>query len=204
VKRKVLASLLSVSVLLSILMAGVHAVNSFTDWRLSPVTTNAMSPDISTGSLLVSVLTPENQIRSGDVVVLGTSDEKRNLIGRVLDINTDDNEYYNISLKSDQRALPDNFPYKTKDITYKEQFTVPLVGFIVNFLSSPLGLILLTLFTIVISYVYLYRYHARLTWEQRSVKRITRARKKAQERIAERGEHNGVEEMKAFFAESAV
>jgi len=163
-----------------------------------------MSPDVPTGSLLVSVLTPESQIRSGDVVVLGTSDEKRNIIGRVLDINTADNEYYSISLKSDQRALPDNFPYKTKDITYKEQFNVPLLGFVVNFLSSAAGLILLTLLTAVIGYVYVYRYHTRLTWEQRSVKRITKARRKAQERIAERGEHNGVEEMKAFFAESAV
>lgn len=203
-KRKLVAALLGVVAVFSVLAAGIQGVNSFTEWRVAPVATSAMSPDVRNGSLIVSKLTPEKDIKAGDIVTIGVGESQRNLIGRVLEISTDDEQYYNISLKSDQRALPDEFPYKIRDVTYKEQFSVPAVGFLFSIASSPLGLILLLSAAFALGLVYIFGMHGRLSQDQRSIRHIGKARQRATRRIEERNDHNGVEEMKSFFAESEV
>jgi signal peptidase I len=204
VKRKITATLLGVIAALSLLIVGLQAVNAFSMLRIAPVTTNAMSPEIPQGSLIVAQLTPEEQIKTGDVITIGVGEERSNLIGRVLDINSSDGEYYNISLKGDQRALPSDFPYKVKDVTYKEQFSIPLIGFVVQFFSSAVGFALLSILMVGLSLFYILGLHSRMTREQRSTRWVAKARKKAVLRVEERRNHGGVDEMKALMAEESV
>lgn len=204
VERKITATLLIVVVAFSALIGSVQLVNMFTNWRVAPVTTSAMEPAVPQGALIVSKLTPEKDIKRGDIVTIGVGTQNDNLIGRVLDITTDDKQYYNIALKSDQNPLPDNFPYKTRDVTYKEQFDIPFLGFAVVALTSPVGWIITTLLLLGLGLVYLYRFHAPVSQDLRVVHSTERARKKAVQRIAERGDHNGVEKINALFVESEV
>lgn len=200
-KRKIIATLLSVAAGLSILIGVSHGLNTFSDLRVAPVTTSAMSPAVHKGSLIIAALTPESQIKTGDIITLGLGDQQTNQIGRVLSVTSDSGEYFNISLKSDQNALPDDFPYKTRDVAYKMIANIPFLGYVFQGLTTIPGTILLTLFTAVLTWMYLFRLHSAPAPEIKQLKQTSKARQKAIRRLQERPSNNSVEEMKAFFAE---
>lgn len=200
-KRKIIATLLSVTAGLSVLIGVTHGLNTFSDLRIAPVDTQAMSPAVFDGSLIISALTPEDQIKTGDIITLGLGDQRTNQIGRVISITSDSGEYFNISLKSDQNALPDDFPYKTRDVAYKMVFSIPVLGYIFQGLTTIPGIVLLTLFTAVLAWLYLFRFHAAPSATEKQLKQTGKARRKAMRRLEERPSTNSVEEMKAFFAD---
>lgn len=188
----------------SLLLMGSQAVNAFSTYRIAPVTSDGMAPTIPQGSLVVSKLADESTIKAGDIVTIGLGKQNTNLIGRVLSITSDDNQYYSIQLKGDQRALPDNFPYKTKDVTYKEQFSIPLIGYATSFLASPAGLITMTGLMLIAGWLYIFKLHSPVPKQEKSVAKTRKARQIAIQRIETRGEFNGVEKIKSFFVESEV
>jgi len=162
-----------------------------------------MSPTIPLGSLTISQLTPENQIKPGDVVTIGVGQAKTNLLGRVLNITSDDSNYYSITLKGDNQPLPDASPYKVSGVTYKEVFTVPIAGFIVLFLSSIIGLAVIGIVTIALALVYALALHKNYD-KPLEGKKATRAEKKAAYWEEQRNLYGGVDDLEDWIHENLV
>jgi signal peptidase I len=196
--KRITKPLLIILATVAICMAGFQALNSYTNFKAIPVTSSVMEPAIFRGSLMLMEKTPEKDIKSGDIIAVGLPNGQGHALGRLIQSNQMADGYYTLTFKGDNRTLPENFPYTIKDSTYVNKAAIPLIGFLVVFLSSPFGLILFTGAAIYFAWYYLFKMHDRLSWAERNVKRVSYNRQVALEVAQERQKYGGLE---VFFPE---
>lgn len=199
--KKITLPVLIVLAMCAVFLASFQAINSFTDFKVLPVNSNLMSPTIRTGSLLIMKKTPESELKTGDVISVGLPNQPVSSVGRLIEASTSGEGFYNLTFKGDNRILPEAFPYTVKDSTYVYQLGIPLLGFLVTFLSSPFGLVILSAASLYFAWYYLFKMHDRVSWAERSAKRTSYARQVARERAATRKIYGGVADLKNMFEE---
>lgn len=90
------------------------------------VASGSMRPSLEVGDLVIAVPTPTQNIEVGDVVLFITESGSIPIIHRVIEIETDGNEYMFVT-KGDANNAPDD-PIFPADKVFKLAYTVPYVG----------------------------------------------------------------------------
>jgi len=105
------------------------------------VMSGSMEPNIKTGSVIV--IMPMHSYKIGDIVTFGqmskTSLPTTHRITNTLVVN--DEQLF--STKGDANNSEDMGQIKAKDVKGKVLFSIPFLGYGVNFIKTPLGFILL-------------------------------------------------------------
>ena len=98
------------------------------------VSTGSMEPAIKTGSIVFSTL-QNQEINKGDIIVFTSPDNKEiTVIHRVMDI--EENEY---TTKGDNNENKDSWVVFKDDIKGEVIFSLPYIGYVIDFMKSPIG-----------------------------------------------------------------
>ncbi len=98
------------------------------------VSTGSMEPEIMAGSVVFSTL-KNDEVNKGDIVVFKSPDnEEITVIHRVMDINRD--EY---TTKGDNNENEDSWVLFKSNILGTVIFTIPYLGYVIDFMKTPLG-----------------------------------------------------------------
>ncbi|SFB36049.1 Signal peptidase I . Serine peptidase. MEROPS family S26B [Lentibacillus halodurans] len=113
-------------------------------YQLKSVLSGSMEPSIQTGSIIAVKSVDEkdrSNFQSGDVITF-IGEEDKLITHRITDvISTDDNVVY--TTKGDSNNAPDPDPVLAENVIgVYNGFTIPYVGYIINFAQSPNGSIL--------------------------------------------------------------
>lgn len=184
--KRITKPFLAILAIAAICMAGFQAMNTYTNFKAIPVTSNVMEPNVLRGSLLFMERIPEAELKPGDLIAVGLPNQQSHAVGRLIQSSEMADGYYSLTFKGDNRTLPEDFPYTVKDSTFLNKVTVPFVGFLFVFLSSPFGLILFAGASLFFSWYYLFKMHDRMTWAERSKKFLTYKRRVSEEHAEER------------------
>lgn len=194
----------AVFVLLTVLLTRQGSAPSIMGYSALRVMTGSMEPAIRIDSLIVVKQTDPSMIRENDVISYYSSDPELNgsiNTHRVVSIEQERDQYL-FTTKGDANALPDRYQANGKSLVGKVVFSSYPLGVAVNFLSSPVGfvvLILLPLLGIFISNLIRMFTSARKLLkeeEEAAVREAVEAvrRKNQQEREASSGEEKSVGE----------
>jgi len=118
------------------------------NYKLMIVQSGSMAPAIKTGSIVV--VKPADDYKIGDVITFGPySRTKAPTTHRIYDIKVVDNEPRYIT-KGDANNAPDQREISQREIVGKVLFSVPYVGFAVDFTKKPIGFMLIIIVPAVI------------------------------------------------------
>ena len=192
-------------VLTLVVLAGVSStvmaigLASFGVVRITSIQTDSMSPEVSAGALTVSTRLPTSEVKAGDVISVRTVDgNKEDVLGRVIAIDaTESNNIYEYSLKSDNNLLPDEWLYKTSGDSYKLSFSVPVLGYFVQFVKSPIGAFIYVLAILGLAITYMRIMHTPVSPENKEKKKQLRAN-----RFAKDDQRDDVDEINALFEQA--
>jgi signal peptidase len=108
--------------------------------KILAVLSGSMEPAIHTGSVVV--IKPESQYNINDVVTFG-KDTKKDVptTHRIVSSRVQDGVMV-FKTQGDANNAPDSTEIRQSDIHGKVLFSVPLVGYIIDFVRQPIGLVL--------------------------------------------------------------
>ena len=113
----------------------------FFDYQLKTVVSGSMEPEISIGSL--AVITSEDDPEVGEVITF----ERGNVLVTHRVISKTNGE---LITQGDANESPDKSPVDREDVIGRVSFSVPLIGFLVEFIQTPLGVTVLIFIGLVI------------------------------------------------------
>jgi hypothetical protein len=143
-----LGTMIALGVVLTILNIPVYTSN----WTLTASQTTGMEPQIFKGSLVVSHPIQVTDLKEGDLTVFGVKTGAPR-IGKTIDFEERNGLYLVRAYGSDNEA--DVITYNTKNTINEVLFSVPLLGYIVTPLISPIGAAVFAGFAVLIGGLYL-------------------------------------------------
>lgn len=133
-----LVTVLFLGVALALLLS-VYSAPGF-DFRVLAVQSGSMEPAIKTGSVVV--VAPQSDYRIGEVITFGeVGKTKMPITHRVHDIKIIDGEPMFIT-KGDANDTPDKGEIPQGEIKGKVLFSIPFLGYLLNFIKQPAGFML--------------------------------------------------------------
>lgn len=120
-----------------LLMAALAIPVATSQWGLTVAHTSAMSPKVFAGSLVVTKPIPTSSIKENDYLVFGAQTEAPKL-GKVIDFEERGNAYLVRAFGSYDNPV-DIFTYSTGASVNTVAFSVPLFGYLLGLLTSPVG-----------------------------------------------------------------
>ncbi|MDF2679298.1 MAG: family signal peptidase [Brevibacillus sp.] len=99
------------------------------------VLSGSMSPTFDTGSIVAVKQIPYSEIQKGDIVTFEDM-EKRTVTHRVIDIVDG-----NLVTKGDANDGKDTDPVTADRVKGKVQYSVPYIGYFIEFVKSPTGML---------------------------------------------------------------
>lgn len=116
--------------------------------KIMTVLSGSMEPSIHTGSIVVAK--PSSNYKIGDVVTFGKNTKTEiPTTHRITEMRTE-NGVMIYKTKGDANNSEDGKEVLSKDIIGKVHFSVPYVGYAINFVKKPLGLMLVILIPAII------------------------------------------------------
>lgn len=107
------------------------------NYRVLSVLSGSMEPAIHTGSVVI--VAPAADYKIGEVITFGEiSKTKTPTTHRIKDIKIVDDKPVYIT-KGDANNAPDNKEVAASEVKGKVLFTIPYLGFILNFVKQPMG-----------------------------------------------------------------
>lgn len=99
-----------------------------------------MEPSVPTGSIVLS--RPESTYKVGNIVTFSENGKKKELVThRIVELTRDNGEVV-YKTKGDANEDPDAWLVNPKNVVGKVGFTVPYVGYVIDFAKKPQGFIL--------------------------------------------------------------
>lgn len=138
---KIVYCILDAVIVLIALLFIVSAFPIAGNYRVLTVVSGSMEPTIKTGSVVA--VKPEQDYKIGDVITFshGVKTEPPTT-HRIYDIKVEGGQPVYIT-KGDANKSPDIDGTAKKDIEGKVLFSVPYLGYLVNFIKKPIGFILI-------------------------------------------------------------
>jgi len=133
IQRIVLACLIGAALLL--IFSKVPFIG---DYKFMIVQSGSMEPAIKTGAVVM--VNPIDSYRIGDVITFKKSE--RAITHRINDIEVIEGEPYYIT-KGDANNSPDSERVSSEEIIGKVLFDIPYIGYLINFMQTPLGFALI-------------------------------------------------------------
>ena len=127
-------------------MALVAAVAPLFGWRLDVVQSGSMAPAIGVGDLVVTSPVPPKDIHPGDVVSFHSANGVL-VCHRVVSM---DQANGTLCTKGDANQHQDLSPVPFQDVVGKVAFSVPVLGYFIDFLKSPFGWALIVLLALLV------------------------------------------------------
>lgn len=151
--RKIISTTLTVVVAVCILFVLYAAISGRNEngiavgpYGVAVIITGSMEPAIRTGSLIVIKSVSEDNLAAGDIITYKPIEGRSDLVThRIIDEASEDNSFIT---QGDANDIPDFNPVYYDSIVGKVIFTIPLLGYLINFLKTPQGIVLLILFII--------------------------------------------------------
>lgn len=138
---KIIYSIIIAFIVLIALLLIVSVLPITGNYKVMTVISGSMAPAIKAGSLVM--VKPVSDYKIGDVITFGPySKTKAPTSHRIYDIKVVDNEPRYIT-KGDVNNAPDAREIKKSDILGKVLFSVPYVGYAVDFAKKPIGFALI-------------------------------------------------------------
>lgn len=117
------------------LMVSIFPISG--NYRILTVLSGSMEPAIHTGSVVI--VKPENDYKIGDVITFGEiSKTKIPTTHRIKDIKVSEGRNVYIT-KGDANNAEDNGEVLQEDVKGKVLFSIPWVGYVLNFVKQPVG-----------------------------------------------------------------
>lgn len=108
--------------------------------RVLTVKSGSMSPTIFTGS--VAFVSPVKDYKIGDIITFRAQGEKELFTHRIAEVDqSTDQTYYRT--KGDANDASDSYKVPQNGVVGKVFFSIPLLGYVIEFAKTPVGLILL-------------------------------------------------------------
>ena len=114
---------------------------SFLGYQPLTVLSNSMNPTFETGDMLFVKRIDPKEVKTDDVITFREPGGKL-ITHRVIEV-IDSSGEIGFMTKGDNNNVKDGEVVKGKSLLGKEVFNIPNVGYIADFLRSPMGLILL-------------------------------------------------------------
>lgn len=181
-------------ILLTVVMTRQGEAPDILGYSFFRVMTGSMEPEIPVDSLIIVKKTDPSEIKANDVISYYSTDPELNgavNTHRVVSVEKKDNEYQ-FTTKGDANALADDCPAIGQNLVGKVIFSSYTLGVAVNFLSSPVGfvlLIMLPLTLILITSLYRTVKSARKIMKEEEEAAVRKAMEEIRER--KRRERNG-------------
>jgi signal peptidase len=115
-------------------------ISPFFGWRNEVVISGSMEPAIRTGSVVIVQPNRPEDIRTGDIVMYSSPDRTSLTTHRVVKIDNDPGLRF--VTKGDANNNPDIVPIQPDQIVGSVAFTIPFLGYLAQFVRTPLGFIL--------------------------------------------------------------
>jgi len=106
------------------------------NFKIKIVLSGSMEPTIKTGSIVV--IRPVDDYKIGDIVTFQTAIDKDLITHRIKDIKVVGSEPRYIT-KGDANNAPDQREVLQREIIGKLLFSIPYLGYVVNFAQKPIG-----------------------------------------------------------------
>lgn len=111
------------------------------NYKIYTVQSGSMSPEIKSGYAVI--VKPTNQYFTSDIITFNNTDnQKETITHRIIDTRQDNNETVYIT-KGDANDGADSKPVYDNNIVGKVIFSIPLIGYPINFTRTLAGLIIL-------------------------------------------------------------
>ena len=108
--------------------------------RVKTVLSGSMEPAISVGSIIV--IRSADEYKIDDIITFQFALNQPATTHRIIDTQIIEGRTYFIT-QGDANEEPDPRPVREEEVLGRVLFSVPLVGYVVNFVQQPLGFILL-------------------------------------------------------------
>lgn len=119
-------------------------VAPFLGWHFDTVMSGSMEPTIPVGGMVILGPVAANDIHVGDIIAYFNGNVE--VCHRVIAIA--DGPPARFTVKGDNNKSPDGIPVAADNVNGKLVVAVPLVGYLVYFMKTPLGLFLTILLPI--------------------------------------------------------
>lgn len=101
-----------------------------------------MEPAIKTGSLAITLPVLQKDIKQNDIVAFTSpSDPKETILHRIIFIKS--TIPFNYQTKGDKNDFPDNWDLMGVGILGKYIFSIPYIGYLINYIKSPFGYLII-------------------------------------------------------------
>jgi len=111
-------------------------------YQMYVVLSGSMSPTFDTGSIVVIRKTDPKNLVVGDVVTfMGATETGKTITHRVIEISTENG--LSFTTKGDANNVADSMPLDPENVIGKVQFSVPYIGYLLEFSKTKTGLYLL-------------------------------------------------------------
>lgn len=120
-------------VLVAVLLVGVRL------FGLRPfcILSGSMEPTYHVGSLIYVKDVPPEEIEIGDPITFVLNEDLVIATHRVIDIDAENQQFYT---KGDANDAPDGSPVHFNNLLGRPVFSIPYLGYVSNYLSSPPGM----------------------------------------------------------------
>ena len=109
-------------------------------WRIDTVLSGSMSPTLETGGAVVTQPVAPETIGLDDIITYYSPTDGKLITHRVVGIQEGPLYFHT---KGDANEDADPYLVPTQNVVGKVRFHIPLLGYVANFIRSPLGFILL-------------------------------------------------------------
>ncbi|HUL39416.1 MAG TPA: signal peptidase I [Methanomassiliicoccales archaeon] len=109
--------------------------------RFDVVLSGSMSPTIRTGDSVIVKSTSPDDLKAGDIIVFKSPLGNGLVCHRIVLVDRTDGLAF--QTKGDGNEDPDPFMVRSDDVIGKVQVTIPAMGYVVQYLRGPFGILLL-------------------------------------------------------------
>lgn len=132
-------------ILLALALIGVLA--PFVGYRFDVVRSGSMTPQIGVGDLVVSAPVSTSNIAVGDIIEYKSPENGLLICHRVVSV---DEQNSTLVTKGDANGSPDPYNIPFNNVVGKVAFSMPVLGYVFDFLKSPYGWVLIIIIAILI------------------------------------------------------
>jgi len=140
---KLIGSLFTTVIILVVLLVVVSFLPIQGNYKLLIVESGSMEPAIHTGSVVV--VKPVKNYKAGDVITFEDSGKDRTTTHRILDVEVITGKTQYIT-KGDANNAEDSSRVPESKVVGKVLTSIPYAGYILAFVKTPLGFVLLVIF----------------------------------------------------------
>jgi signal peptidase len=109
-------------------------------WRVDAVLSGSMEPQLKVGGLVITRPAESKDIEVGDTITFYCPLNKGMTSHRVIAVENGTLSYFRT--KGDANEDPDPFIVPVQNVSGKVCFHIPYLGFVIQFLKTPLGILL--------------------------------------------------------------